>query len=115
MKEILNSRVEFKNCSTYELGPALFDGKKFDLVFIGNVLRGLRDPIGALMAVRTVCRHRVIASTPVALGAPDPNALPRSIVSCEQQQKLGGYPMRRVSGSGFSPRIYRGGCERRRP
>ncbi len=76
MKDILGSRVRHINARVYDIGPALFDGQKFDLVFLGSVLGHLRDPIGALMAARRVCRHRVIAAAPVVEGEKEPNTLP---------------------------------------
>src|SRR4030095_2494922 len=76
MKDILGSRVRFRNARVYDIGPALFS-EKFDLVFLGAILCHLRDPIGALMAARSVCRHRVMASTPVVLGETESDVLPR--------------------------------------
>src|SRR5439155_552769 len=52
----------------YELRPQLFDDRKFDLVFMGALLMHLRDPIGALIAARSVCRNRLIATALVHLG-----------------------------------------------
>src|ERR1051326_2903092 len=65
MKDILHSRVEYLNSRVYDIRPELFHGRKFDLVFLGAILCHLRDPIGALMAVRSVCSDRVIASTQI--------------------------------------------------
>jgi SAM-dependent methyltransferase len=77
MKDLLGSRVKFRNARAYDVSPELFGGEKFDLVFLGAILCHLRDPIGALMAARSVCRHRVIASTPIVIGETDPGILPR--------------------------------------
>jgi SAM-dependent methyltransferase len=77
MRDILRSSVRFRNARVYEIRPNFFDGQRFDLVFLGAILCHLRDPIGALMAARSVCRHRVIASTPVVLGETEPDVLPR--------------------------------------
>jgi tRNA (mo5U34)-methyltransferase len=44
--------------SVYDLDPA--DVGQFDLVYIGSLLIHLRDPIGALMKVRQVCRGTLI-------------------------------------------------------
>lgn len=38
-------------------------GRTFDLVFLGSLLMHVRDPIGALMAVRSVCKGRIISNT----------------------------------------------------
>jgi SAM-dependent methyltransferase len=77
MKEMLGSRVRFRNARVHDLKPEMFGGTKFDLVFLGAILSHLRDPIGALMAARSVCRHRVIALTPVVLGEKAPDVPPR--------------------------------------
>lgn len=77
MKDLLGSRVRYKNGKVYDISPQLLGEEKFDLVFLGAILCHLRDPIGALMAARSVCRHRVIASTPVVLGETDPDQMPR--------------------------------------
>ncbi len=73
MKDMLGTPIRFKNARVYEVSPALFDGEMFDLVFMGALLLHLRDPIGALMAARSVCRGQLIASTPVVLGEPETN------------------------------------------
>lgn len=62
MKDILGLTAEYVNARVYEIRPELFQGKTFDLVFMGAVLMHLRDPIGALMALRSVCKHRLIAN-----------------------------------------------------
>ncbi len=77
MKDLLGSRVRYKNGKVYDVSPQLLGEEKFDLVFLGAILCHLRDPIGALMAARSVCRHRVIASTPVVLGETDADQMPR--------------------------------------
>ena len=63
MKEILGLKAEYVNARIYDICPELFDGKTFDLVFLGSLLMHLRDPIGALMAVRSVCKERIISNT----------------------------------------------------
>jgi SAM-dependent methyltransferase len=72
VKEILGSQVRFKNARAYDINPALFGGEKFDLVFMGALLLHLRDPIGALMAARSVCKGQVIVTTPVTPDEPGP-------------------------------------------
>ena len=69
MKDLLGLKVEFINARVYDVSPALFGGKKFDLVLMGSILMHLRDPIGALMAVHSVCRDRLIANS---LKPPEP-------------------------------------------
>jgi SAM-dependent methyltransferase len=63
MKDILGLKAEYVNARIYNICPELFHGREFDLVFIGSLLMHLRDPIGALMAVRSVCRSRLIANS----------------------------------------------------
>ncbi len=88
MKDILQSSVQFRNSRVYDISPALFGGQKFDLVFLGAILCHLRDPIGALMAARSVCRHRVIASTPVVLGEGEADVLPRQYLPYTDVDKI---------------------------
>jgi tRNA (mo5U34)-methyltransferase len=77
MRDILGSDIRFRNASVYKVGPELFPDEKFDLVFMGALLVHLRDPIGALMAARSVCSGQIIASTPVILGEPESEFPPR--------------------------------------
>jgi SAM-dependent methyltransferase len=77
MKEILSSRVRFVNSRIYDIRPEMFGRRRFDLVFIGALLCHLRDPIGALQAARRLCDGQLIASTPVVLGEPEGEVLPR--------------------------------------
>jgi hypothetical protein len=65
MRELLKSKVRFANARIYHVCPELFGGQVFDLVFVGTLLVHLRDPIGALMAARSVCADWLIASSPV--------------------------------------------------
>jgi tRNA (mo5U34)-methyltransferase len=48
----LSSRVERRNLSVYELTPDAVE--PFDFAVIGTLLLHLRDPVGALMAIRRV-------------------------------------------------------------
>ena len=68
--EALGSRVERRNLSVHDLDPA--EVGEFDFVFLGTLLLHLRDPIGALMAVRRVLRGQLLLNEPVRLapGAP---------------------------------------------
>jgi SAM-dependent methyltransferase len=63
MRDLLKSRVKYMNARVYDLQPDLFDGQSFDLVFMGALLLHLRDPIGALMAARSVCADQLITTT----------------------------------------------------
>ncbi len=63
MKDILGLKASYRNARVYELSPELFGGRTFDLVFMGALLMHVRDPIGALMAARSVCSHRLITNS----------------------------------------------------
>jgi len=65
MRDLLKSKAKFVNARVYDVSPELFNGQTFDLVFMGTILLHLRDPIGALMAARSVCADRLIAVTPI--------------------------------------------------
>jgi len=77
MMDLLGSKIRFRNARAYDISPALFGGETFDLVFMGALLCHLRDPIGALMAARSVCTGRIIATTPVIQGEPAKKTPPR--------------------------------------
>lgn len=68
IRDLLGSRVAFRNVPVAELSLEHFGAgaKPFDLVFMGALLLHLRDPIGALIGARRVCRGKVIASTIVS-------------------------------------------------
>jgi len=62
-RRALGSRVERRDLSIYELSPEALGGA-FDFVFLGDLLLHLRDPVGALAAVRSVVGgEAVIAET----------------------------------------------------
>ncbi len=54
----LGSRVERQEKSVYELDPTR-DGT-FDFVYLGSLLLHLRDPVGALQRVRSVCTDELL-------------------------------------------------------
>ena len=54
----LESRVEHREVSVYDLDEARVG--RFDFVYLGSLLLHLRDPIGALMRVRGVCRGELL-------------------------------------------------------
>jgi tRNA (mo5U34)-methyltransferase len=62
--EALGSSVERLNLSVYDLDPG--EVGQFDFVFLGTLLLHLRDPIGALMAVRRVLRGTLLLNEPIA-------------------------------------------------
>ncbi|HEV2310600.1 MAG TPA: methyltransferase domain-containing protein [Acidimicrobiia bacterium] len=63
MRDLLGADIGFKNARATDVCPDLFGGQRFDLVFLGALLCHVRDPIGALMAARSVCAGQVVAST----------------------------------------------------
>jgi SAM-dependent methyltransferase len=77
MHDLLGSRIESRSGRIYDVSPDVFDGRKFDIVFMGALLCHLRDPIGALMAARSVCDGRIFASTPIIIGEPESEFEPR--------------------------------------
>jgi tRNA (mo5U34)-methyltransferase len=62
IKSTLGSKVERVLGSVYDLDPS---GGTFDLVFCGDLLLHLKDPISALEAIRSVTENRAIICTPV--------------------------------------------------
>ena len=56
------SRVERVERSVYDLGPDLGE---FDLVFCGDLLIHLKDPITAMQRMHSVCRGRTIVCNPI--------------------------------------------------
>jgi tRNA (mo5U34)-methyltransferase len=65
-RDALGSSVKRLERSVYDLDPAV-DGT-FDFVYVGSLLLHLRDPVGALDRVRTVCRGRLLLVDAVDLG-----------------------------------------------
>jgi 2-polyprenyl-3-methyl-5-hydroxy-6-metoxy-1,4-benzoquinol methylase len=63
MKDILGLRARYLNARVYDIAPELFDGRTFDLVFMGAVLMHVRDPLRAMMAARSVCRGLFVANS----------------------------------------------------
>jgi len=61
----LGSNVERRNLSVYDLSPETVG--EFDFAFFGTLLLHLRDPIGALMAVRDVTRGRLLLNEVISL------------------------------------------------
>ena len=62
-KRELGSSVERLEMSVYDLDPEAVG--RFDVVYVGSLLLHLRDPVGALEAVRSVCSGRVIVANGV--------------------------------------------------
>lgn len=65
--EALNSNVRRRDLSIYDVSPERLG--TFDFVFIGNLLLHLRDPIGALMAVRSVVDGELFSVEPISVPA----------------------------------------------
>jgi tRNA (mo5U34)-methyltransferase len=67
-KGALGSNVQRVDVSVYDLDPAVHGS--FDVVFMGSLLLHLRDPIGALDRLRTVCaRELIVADTVEAISS----------------------------------------------
>lgn len=64
--ELLGSAVSLAQCSVYDLSPDSIG--EFDVVVCGSLLLHLRDPLGALAAIRSVCRDRFMSTNQVELG-----------------------------------------------
>ena len=63
--ELRGSRAVWETLNVYDLSRARIG--QFDLVFIGYTLNLLRDPIGALEAIRGVCTGAVIVLDEISL------------------------------------------------
>jgi tRNA (mo5U34)-methyltransferase len=63
----LGSNVQRKDLSVYDLDPD--EVGRFDLVFVGSLLLHLRDPVGALERVRSVCSGELVLADTVELAA----------------------------------------------
>jgi tRNA (mo5U34)-methyltransferase len=61
----LQSRVEHRYRSVYDLQEQEIGS--FDLVNVGSLLQHLRDPVGALMAVRRVTRGHLLLNAAISL------------------------------------------------
>lgn len=59
----LRSKVERKTLSVYDLSPDILG--TFDLVFCGDLLVHLKDPITAVERIRSVCRGSAVLCTPI--------------------------------------------------
>ena len=61
----LGSRVERVACSVYDLNADRLGS--FDVVFCGDLLVHLRDPVGALERIRAICSGTAIVTNPIEL------------------------------------------------
>lgn len=72
VREALGSSISRRELSVYDLGPE--NVGEFDFVYLGSLLLHLRDPVGALARVRSVCRGRLLLvdaiDLPMSLLAP---------------------------------------------
>ncbi len=64
-RHILRSNVESDFTSAYDLNPGLFDGRTFDLVFMGSLLNHTANPMQALTAARSVTRRTFVICNPI--------------------------------------------------
>jgi tRNA (mo5U34)-methyltransferase len=61
--EALGSKVERVACSVYDLDPDRLGS--FDVVFCGDLLVHLRDPVAALERIRAICSGSAIVTNPI--------------------------------------------------
>ena len=66
-RKALGSRVERHLLSVYDLSPGL---GSFDLVFCGDLLVHLKDPVTAIERIRSVCSGTAIVATPIVRPRP---------------------------------------------
>jgi tRNA (mo5U34)-methyltransferase len=66
VKELLDSKVEWRPLNVYDLDPA--DIGTFDVVVMGTLLLHLRDPLRALEAVRRVTSGHFLSSEQIEVG-----------------------------------------------
>jgi tRNA (mo5U34)-methyltransferase len=64
-RSALDSKVDFRAMSVYELDPE--EVGTFDFVFLGALLLHLRDPIRALTAIRTVTKGTLFVNEAVSI------------------------------------------------
>ena len=72
-RDVLGSQVERVACSVYDLSPDRVGS--FDIVVCGSLLLHLQDPIGALMAIRSVCGERFLSAETIVEGSGPPSAV----------------------------------------
>lgn len=61
----LDSKVQRLDLSVYDLGRAADDLGQFDLIFCGDLLLHLKDPISALESMLKACRGSAIVCNPI--------------------------------------------------
>jgi tRNA (mo5U34)-methyltransferase len=62
-RELLGSSARLEQVSVYDLSPAAVG--EFDVVVCGSLLLHLRDPLGALLAIASVCRGHLLCTNEV--------------------------------------------------
>lgn len=65
-RDVLRSKVRLERSTVYALKPEAVG--EFEVVVCGSLLLHLRDPLGALAAIRSVCRERLLCTNQVELG-----------------------------------------------
>jgi 2-polyprenyl-3-methyl-5-hydroxy-6-metoxy-1,4-benzoquinol methylase len=63
-----NSSVKRVYSTIYDLRSELFDGQKFDVVFLGDILLHLFAPLMALNVIAPLCKHQLIVTSDVMPG-----------------------------------------------
>src|SRR5882724_3822899 len=67
-----NSSVKRVYSTIYNLRSELFDGQKFDVVFLGDILLHLFAPLMALNVIAPLCKHQLIVTSDVMPGIEAP-------------------------------------------
>jgi tRNA (mo5U34)-methyltransferase len=63
-RKLLDSKVIPFELKLSELSESTFDGKKFDVVFVGSILNHVTDPAGSLQRIFSVTRELCILANP---------------------------------------------------
>jgi len=98
-REAPGSSVEHRFLSVYDLDPD--EVGQFDVVFIGTLLHHLRDPVGALMAIRRVCRGQLLVSGVVSRDCPQRPV--GNIAGLRRQIESAGFAVERRGPLHFQP------------
>jgi tRNA (mo5U34)-methyltransferase len=72
---LLNSRVERRYCTVYDLSPERLGRPSFDLVFLGDILVHTLRPFDALVAAARLCRGTLIVAQEMPGSPEDPPAM----------------------------------------
>ena len=115
--EALGSRVQRVDCRIYDITPERLGGK-FDFVFMGSLMLHLRDPVGAIAAVRsvvggtflqtdTISLYQSFVSPRIPSAQLDADRRPRwwapNVAGYRRMIRAGGYKIEQTGGPYFIP------------